>query len=84
MTRESAPAFTLLTRTDCGLCAGLRDALHAQARGRPYSCDIRDVDEDAELRARWALRVPVLLRDGRLVCEGHADLDALEREFAPG
>lgn len=61
----------------------MRAALHTRARGRPYSCDIRDVDEEVELRTRWALRVPVLLCDGRLVCEGHADPAALEREFAP-
>jgi hypothetical protein len=76
-----APAFTLLTRADCGLCAELRAALHAQARGRDYTCELCDVDAEPALRARWGPRIPVLLRGERLICEGHLDAARVEAEF---
>ncbi len=78
------PAFTLLTREHCDLCAGLRKALHAQARGRPYTLEFRDVDDDPAATARWGLRIPVLLCGSRLVCEGHLDVERVEREFTGG
>lgn len=81
MTRP--PAFTLLTRENCGLCTEMRAALHELAAGRPYSCDIQDVDADPGTRARWGLRVPVLLLDAHPVCEGHMDRARLEQVFAP-
>lgn len=78
-----APAFTLLTRENCGLCMELRAALHEFAAGRPYTCDIRDVDEDPGTRTRWGARIPVLLLDAQVVSEGHVDTEQLGRAFAP-
>jgi len=75
------PEFTLLTRTDCHLCAEMRAALHALAGGRPYQCHIQDVDDDAGMRDAWGLRVPVLLSGQRLICEGRFDPESAEQEF---
>jgi hypothetical protein len=44
--------------------------------GRNASIELLDVDADAELRARYGHRVPVLLLDGEPVC--HARFDAAE------
>ena len=76
------PEFTLLTRAECGLCAEMRAALHTHAGGRPYLCHIQDVDDEAGTRAKWGLRVPVLMCGGRLVCEGRFDPGRAELEFS--
>jgi hypothetical protein len=38
-----------------------------------------DVDADPATRRRFGLKVPVLTRDGRVVCHGHLDRAALAR-----
>ncbi|MEB3297144.1 MAG: glutaredoxin family protein [Cyanobacteriota bacterium] len=48
----------LFTRQGCCLCEGLEDKLRALEP--PPSLDIRDVDADPALAARYGLEVPVL------------------------
>jgi glutathione S-transferase len=67
------PEFLLYTRRDCGLCAEMRAALHAAAGGMKYACRLVDVDEEPDLRRTWGRRVPVLVADGRVLCESHFD-----------
>lgn len=78
-----SPEFVLYTRVDCGLCAEMRAALHAAAGSRPYQCDLVDVDEDPALRRRFGARVPVLVADGRVLCEAHFD-EAAVRDYLDG
>jgi hypothetical protein len=44
--------------------------------GRDASIELLDVDSDPRLRARFGLKIPVLLLDGEPVC--HAHFDAVE------
>jgi hypothetical protein len=42
-----------------------------------------DVDEDPALRRRFGERVPVLVADGRVLCEAHFD-EAAVRAYLDG
>lgn len=52
---------TLYERVDCGLCAEAYEAL----RRLRIHVDRVDVDRDDALRARYTLRVPVVVRAGQ-------------------
>ena len=56
------------TREDCGLCRTAEDRVALEAKG----ARIRkiDVDSDPTLQARYGLRVPVVVVDGREIAEG--------------
>ena len=59
MTHETAkPALVLLTRRGCCLCEGLEEKL----RELDLQLELRDVDADPALQARYGLEVPVLLQ----------------------
>jgi glutaredoxin len=62
-------ASVLYTRRGCRLCEEAEDMLAA------VGCNPRlvDVDADADLAARYGLRVPVLEIDGAVVLEGRFD-----------
>jgi hypothetical protein len=66
----SIPAgLVVLSREGCGLCL---DMLHELAelelaQSLP-AVTVIDVDSDAELAARFGLKVPVLLLDGSVIC----------------
>jgi hypothetical protein len=49
--------LVLITRAGCCLCEGLEEKL----RQLPWSLELRDVDADPALKARYDLEVPVLL-----------------------
>ena len=57
---ETPSALVLLTRRGCCLCEGLEEKL--RQLGMPL--ELRDVDADAALQARYGLEVPVLLQPG--------------------
>ncbi|MFM2080451.1 MAG: hypothetical protein RLZZ219_1133 [Cyanobacteriota bacterium] len=54
------PDLVLLTRRGCCLCEGLEEKL----RALDLALELRDVDADPALQARYGLEVPVLLRAG--------------------
>jgi hypothetical protein len=55
---SAAAALVLLTRRGCCLCEGLEEKL----RVLQIPLELRDVDGDAVLQARYGLEVPVLLQ----------------------
>jgi Glutaredoxin-like domain (DUF836) len=59
-----APRFTLVTRRDCHLCEVMEAVLRRVLPDHDLDLELRDVDADAALRARFGNIVPVLLRDG--------------------
>ncbi len=63
----------LVTRGGCHLCEDALDLLR-ELGVEPRQ---RDVDADPELSRLYDFRVPVVLRDGRVVAEGRLDRDAL-------
>ena len=57
--------LTLITRRDCHLCEEMAAVVEQVAPAAGAETEIRDVDADLDLRARYSDQVPVLLIDGR-------------------
>jgi ribosomal protein S18 acetylase RimI-like enzyme len=68
-------SLQLVTRVGCHLCAEAERVL----TGRGVVFEAVDVDADPELARLYDFRVPVLLRDGRLLAEGKLDATVVER-----
>jgi predicted thioredoxin/glutaredoxin len=63
----------LVTRQSCHLC---EDAL-ASLRSLGVEPELRDVDADPHLFDLYDWRVPIVLVGGRVIAEGHVDVDML-------
>jgi predicted thioredoxin/glutaredoxin len=70
----------LVTRKGCHLCD---DAL-ALLRELGHEPELADVDADDRLHDLYDWRVPVVLRDGRVIAEGKVDREALRRGLGGG
>lgn len=68
--------LTLYSRPGCHLCDEMLREVHRALGSRDPGVQVVDIDQDAELLARYMLRIPVLTVDGEEVCEGHFDPDA--------
>ena len=58
------PDVVLLTKADCHLCAAARAAVDRVTSSLGIAWREQPVDDDAELRERFAEEIPVLLVDG--------------------
>jgi glutaredoxin len=58
------PDVVLLTKADCHLCAAARAAVDRVTAGLGIGWREQPVDDDAELRERFAEEIPVVLVDG--------------------
>jgi glutaredoxin len=58
------PDVVLLTKADCHLCAAARAAVDRVTTSRGIGWREQPVDDDAELRERFAEEIPVVLVDG--------------------
>ena len=79
---SKARRFSLLSRPGCHLCEELLAALGAVPAAAGLPVDVRDVDADPALRARYGHKIPVLLLDGELVCHGRLDLEEVHKALA--
>jgi predicted thioredoxin/glutaredoxin len=70
-------AVELVTRKACHLCEEVEELL----RRGGVEVTLRDVDADPVLFRLYDFRVPVILRDGKVVAEGRID-PALVAELA--
>jgi len=68
------PRLTVLSRDRCRLCDEMVAALLALNAAFPFVVEVRDVDADPRLAARYGERVPVLLGGEEELC--HYRLDA--------
>jgi len=73
-------SLTLVTREGCHLC----DVALALLRELGVEPHLADVDADDELHRLYDFRVPVLLRDGRVIAEGRITREQLERANLAG
>jgi predicted thioredoxin/glutaredoxin len=71
--------LVLVTRQNCHLC----DEALRILRSLGAEPQLADVDADAELFDRYDWRVPVLLRDGRVVAEGKLTAAQLAEALRP-
>ena len=58
------PEVVLITKADCHLCAGARDAVGRVTASLGLGWTEQQVDELPELRERYAEEIPVVLVDG--------------------
>lgn len=65
--------FIVYSRRGCHLCDELIEALETLTAGHDADIEIRDVDADSLACARYGSRIPVLLLDGEVLCEGRLD-----------
>jgi hypothetical protein len=79
---RSSPDLVVYTRAGCGLCDEMLADLAAWLAGRDLVAEVRDVDADPAARARFGLKVPVLVIDGAPVVSGRLDAGVLD-EFFP-
>jgi predicted thioredoxin/glutaredoxin len=66
--------ITLVTRQGCHLC----DQALILLRELGLEPELADVDADDDLHRLYDFRVPVLLRDGRVIAEGKITQEQLE------
>jgi len=57
--------LTLITRHDCHLCEEMAAVIAEVGPAFGASLEVRDVDAESELQARYTEEVPVLLVEGR-------------------
>ena len=58
------PDVVLITKADCHLCSAARAAVDRVTKSLGIGWREQPVDDDAELRERFAEEIPVLLVDG--------------------
>jgi hypothetical protein len=63
--RAPPRAVRLLEKPDCGLCAEAHRALRRVALDQPLEIERVDITKDPALFDRYALRIPVVVSDGR-------------------
>ncbi|MFO1206801.1 MAG: glutaredoxin family protein [Burkholderiales bacterium] len=68
-----APRLTVLTRSYCHLCEEMIEALRTLQGGAGFLYEVRDVDDDPVLEARFGERVPVLLAGDEELCHYRLD-----------
>ena len=76
----SSPLLIVYSRRGCHLCERLIEELLPLIRDRAR-LEVVDIDEDASIKARYDVRVPVLEHEGVVVCEAFLDRDALEKSL---
>ena len=67
--------LVLYTRKACGLCDEMLAQLEPLLHAHRASITVVDIAGDAGLMDRFGVRIPVLLCQGEIVCEGHLDPD---------
>jgi Glutaredoxin-like domain (DUF836) len=58
------PDVVLITKADCHLCTAARDAVERVTSSLGLGWTERSIEDDAELRERYAEEIPVVLVDG--------------------
>ena len=74
---DRTPRLTVLSRSYCHLCDEMIDALRALQGNGGFAFEVRDVDDDPALEARFGERIPVLLAGTEELCHYRLDTSAL-------
>ena len=76
------PPAQLLLRRYCHLCEEMESLVAPLLAAVGLALERVDVDEDAELEARYGTDVPVLLYAGKVICRHRADAAAVQAWLA--
>ena len=74
-------AAVVYSRPGCHLCEQLIEELLPLVAGR-RAVEVRDVDVSEDWRSRFGDRIPVLVIEGRVVCEGRLDRHAVRQALS--
>jgi thioredoxin reductase (NADPH) len=74
---DEAPCLTVLSRSYCHLCDEMIEQLRLLQTGTGFRIEVRDVDDDPDLEARFGERVPVILGGEEELCHYRLDVPAL-------
>lgn len=69
--------LTLYSRPGCHLCEDMHAALRPLLRAAAVTLHVENIDNDPDLCTAFGTRVPVLVLDGSVICEGRLDEDAV-------
>ncbi len=75
------PPIRVFSRRGCHLCEVLIEELLPLVQGQLH-VEVCDIDEIAELQARYGERVPVVVFDGREICQYRLDVPAVRALLA--
>lgn len=78
---DAAVSLTLVTRRDCHLCEEMAAVVEAVRAAEACTLEVRDVDADPDLLARYSDQVPVLLVSGRRAFKYRVTEAALARRL---
>jgi hypothetical protein len=73
--------LTLITRRDCPLCEEMEEVVRRVTESLPARVEVRNVDDDQDLRTAFGEHVPVLLVDGRKAFKYRLTAAQLERRL---
>ena len=73
--------IVVLSRRGCHLCEEMIAVVEEVIAGQPVRLEVRDIDADEALRARYDHEVPVLLIDGRLAFKYRVGAGELRRRL---
>ena len=71
--------LVLYSREACSLCDEMLVQLEPLLSTCKASIKVVDIGGDPELMHRFGLRIPVLLCQGEILCEGRLDADLVEQ-----
>jgi hypothetical protein len=66
-----------LTREGCHLCEDALPVVQAEADRAGSTVEVRDIDEDEQLRADWDYDVPVIIVDGKVHAKHRVEAEQL-------
>jgi hypothetical protein len=71
--------FLLYSRPGCGLCEEMLEELAALPSAQGIPIDVVDVDNDANTKARYGHKIPVLTCAGEILCHGRLDPEEVDK-----
>ena len=65
------------SKDNCHLCHDMIEDLRLWQTRLTFEFEVIEIDDDAELLARFGLMIPVLMHNDQVLCFGRLDLTAL-------
>lgn len=75
--KDAELVFSIYSRPECHLCDEMIEALKKWQKHFNFKVEIINIDQDSELTARFAARIPLLAMADTEICEYHLDDKAL-------
>lgn len=74
-------AIQFLYRDGCHLCTEMATVIHNLWPGLFEEIQWVDIDSETELREKYGLKIPVLLKNKEIVCESLINIESLTSHF---